>query len=72
MKRLVLITFSRIEALQFSCNYTHVYPATADVFPVVVNTRSKLVEKQSKYPKEYSTVDKVGSEEPLTSKSFFV
>ena len=64
--------FSRIEALEFSCNYTRVQPATADVFTVVVNTRSKSVEKQSKYPKEYSIVDKVGSEEPLTSKSCFV
>ena len=32
--------FSRIEALEFSCIYTRVYPLTADVFPVVANTRT--------------------------------
>ena len=30
--------FSPIEALEFSCNYTRVQPATADVSPVLSNT----------------------------------
>ena len=30
--------FSPIKALEFSCNYTHVQPATANVSPVVSNT----------------------------------
>ena len=38
---------------------------------VVANTRTKLIQKQvkTKYPEEYSTVDKVGREKPLPSKS---
>ena len=28
--------------------------------------------KKSKYPEEYTTVDKVGSEKPLASKSYFI
>ena len=36
--------------------------------------KKKFVEYdiKSKYPEEYSTVDKVGSEKPLASKSCFV
>ena len=62
------------EALLFITNFRvfiHAYqPATADVFPVVANMHIKLkktsIQKQivkydikSKYPEEYSTVDKV-------------
>ena len=60
-------------SLEFSCNYTRVQPATADV-----NTRTKSDQKQiveynikSKHPEEYSTAHKVGSEKPLASKSCF-
>ena len=35
------VIISRIEALEFSSIYTSVYPATADVFPVVAHTRTK-------------------------------
>ena len=38
--------FSGIEALEFSCFYTRVCSATADVFPVVGNTRTKSIQKQ--------------------------
>ena len=31
---------------EFSCIYTCVQPATANVFPVVANTRTKSVQKQ--------------------------
>ena len=45
--------------------FIHAYePATADVFPVVAY--------RSKYPEEYLTVDKIGCEKPLASKSCFV
>ena len=51
--------FSGLEALEFLCIYTRVLPATADVFPVVANTRTKSIQKQikTKYPdpQEYST-----------------
>ena len=50
-----------------------------NVFLVVANMRIKSIQKQiveynikSKYPEEYSTVDKVGSEKPLASKYCFV
>ena len=59
---------------EFSSIYTRVQPATANVFSVVANTRTKSTQKQifeynikSKYPEENSTVDKVGSEKPLAS-----
>ena len=76
----ILVTGSDVISLEFSCNYTRVQPATADESPVVANTRrlnqfrNKIVEYdiKSKYPEEYSTVDKVGSEKPLASKSCFV
>ena len=35
---LLQCNFSPIKALEFSCNYTRVQPATADVSPVVSNT----------------------------------
>ena len=64
---------------EFLCIYTRAKPATADVFPVVPNTPTKSIQKQiveydikSKYPEEYSMVDKVGSEKPFVSKSCFV
>ena len=63
-----MILFAVIEALQFSCNNTRVYPATADVFPVVANTPTKSVQKQIKS----IDVDKVGSKKLLASKSCFV
>ena len=48
------------EALQFSCIYTRVQPATADVFPVVANTCTKSIQKQ------VTSIDihKVGSKKP--------
>ena len=57
--------FSGIEALEFSCIYTRVYRATADVFQVVANTRTKSIQKQLKS----INVDKVGSKQPWASKS---
>ena len=39
--------FSRIEALEFSCNYTRVWPAPADVFLAVAKTRTKSVQLTS-------------------------
>ena len=61
--------FSQIEALKFLCIYTHIEPATTDVFPVVANMYTKSIQKQiieyhikSKYPEEFLTCDKVGSE----------
>ena len=60
--------FSGIEALEFSCIYTSIQPATADVFPVVANMRTKLIQKQVKS----IDVDKVGSKKPLASKSGFM
>ena len=53
MTRHVLITFfnlrewcnfSRIEAVEFSCSYKRVLPATVDVIPVVGNTRTKSIQ----------------------------
>ena len=35
--------FSGIEALEFSCIYTHVYPATGEVFLVVANTCTRSI-----------------------------
>ena len=54
---LVMSIISGIEAHEFLCIYTRVQPATADVFPVVANTRTKSIQKQikSRYPEEYST-----------------
>ena len=51
----------------------HVWPATGDIFPVIADTHTKPIQKQmkSKYPEEYLTLDKVGSEKPLASKTFF-
>ena len=50
-----------------------------DVPPGIANMHTKSIQKQifeydikSKYPKEYSTTDKVGSEKPLMGKSCFV
>ena len=47
--------------------------------PLPTPTKIKLIQKKiveydikSKYPEEYSTVDKVGGEKPLASKSCFV
>ena len=60
--------FSGIEALEFSCIYTRILPATADVFPVVANTSTKSVQKQIKIIDD----DKEGSKKPLASKSCFV
>ena len=57
-----------IEALEFSCIYTLVSPATADVFPVVANTCTKSIQKQIKS----IDVDKVGSKKPSASKCCFV
>ena len=53
------------------CNYTRLLPATTDVFLVIAKTCTKSIEKQiveydikstCKYSEEYSTVDKVVSE----------
>ena len=52
--------FCGIEALEFSCIYTRVQPATADLFPVVANTRTKSIQKQI----TSIDVDKVGSKKP--------
>ena len=48
------------------CIYTHIEPATTDVFPVVANMYTKSIQKQiieyhikSKYPEEFLTCDKV-------------
>ena len=57
--------FSGIEALEFSCLYTRIQPVTADVFPVVANTRTKSIQKQVKS----INVNKGGSEKHLASKS---
>ena len=46
----------------------YIQPATADVFPVVANTRTKSIWKQVKI----IDVDKVGSKKPLASKSCFL
>ena len=59
--------FSGIEILEFSCIYTRAWPATADVFPVVANTRTKSIQKQVKRINFY----KVGSKKHLASKSSF-
>ena len=74
-----MIKMTRHVLHEFSCIYTRVQPATANVFPVVANTRTKSIQKQiveynikGKYPEEYSTVYKVGSEKPLASKYCFV
>ena len=74
-----MIRMTRHVLHEFSCFYTRVQPATANVFPVVANTRTKSIQKQiveynikGKYPEEYSTVYKVGSEKPLASKYCFV
>ena len=55
-----LYNFSGIKALEFSRSYTHVQPATPDVFPVIVNMGTKSIQKQikSKHPEEYLTVNK--------------
>ena len=55
--------FSGIKALEFSCLYTCIQPATADVFPVIANTRTKSIQKQVK------SIDKGGSKKHLASKS---
>ena len=61
--------FSGIEALEFSCIYTRVQAATAQVFVVVANARtSESIQKQIKSV----DVDKVGSKKPLASKSCFL
>ena len=61
--------FSGIEALEFSCIYTSVQAATAEVFLVVADTRTKKSQQQIKS----IDVDKVGSKKPLaTSKSCFL
>ena len=60
--------FSGIEALEFSCIYARVQPATREVFLVVANMRSKSIQKQIKS----TDVDKVGSKKPLASKSCFL
>ena len=60
--------FSGIQALEFSCIYTRVWPATVDVFVAVANTRTKSIQKQIKS----IDVDKVGSKKPLVSKSCFL
>ena len=72
-----MIKMTRHVYNEFSC--TRVQPATANVFPVVANTRTKSIREhfveyniKSKYPEEYSTVDKIGSEKPLASKYCFV
>ena len=52
--------FSVIEALEFSCIYTRVQPATVDLFPVVANTRTKSIHTQIKSIDD----DKVGSKKP--------
>ena len=57
--------FSGIKALEFSCLYTRIQPATADVFPVIANTRTKSIQKQVKS----IDVNKVGSKKHLASKS---
>ena len=44
-------------SLEFSCIYTRVEAATAEVFLVVANTRTKSIQKQIKS----IDVDKVGS-----------
>ena len=59
---------SGIKALEFPRNLYTRKPATADVFPVVANTRTKLIQKQIKSIR--FDVDKVGSNKPLASKSF--
>ena len=60
--------FSGIDALEFSCIYTRVQPATADVFPVVANKGTKSIKKQVKS----IDVDKVGDKKRLESKSCFL
>ena len=60
--------FSGIEALEFSCIYTRVWPASADVFLVDANTRTKTVQKQIKS----IDFDKVGCKKALAGKSCFV
>ena len=49
-----------MKALEFSCIYTRVKPVTADVFPVVANTRTELRQKQIKS----INVDMAGSKKP--------
>ena len=56
------------EALEFSCIYTPVWPASADVFLVDANTRTKTVQKQIKS----IDFDKVGCKKALAGKSCFV
>ena len=49
-------------------------PPTNIKWSVPKSIQKQIVEYdiKSKYPEEYSTVDKVGSEKPLASKSCFV
>ena len=51
-----MMQFPGIDTLEFSCIYTRVWPATADVFLVDANTRTKTIQKQIKS----IGVDKVG------------
>ena len=48
--------------------YTRIGAATAEVFLVYANTRTKSIQKQIKS----IDVDKVGSQKPLASKSCFL
>ena len=41
-----MIKMTRHVLQEFSCIYTRVQPATANVFPVVANTRTKSIQKE--------------------------
>ena len=41
-----MIKMTRHVLKEFSCIYTRVQPATANVFPVVANTRTKSIQKE--------------------------
>ena len=58
------VRISGIEAMN-----TRVQPGTGDVFPVVVNTRIKSIQKQIK---RIFILDKVGNKKLLESKFCFV
>ena len=68
-----------MEALEFSCIYTCVQPATGDVFLVIANMHTESIQKQiveyntkSKYPEEYLPIDTPGNEKPLAGKTYFM
>ena len=54
--------YSGIEALEFSCIYTREKAATAEVFLVVANRRTKSIQKQIKS----IDVDKVGGKKTFS------